>query len=196
MRCHDRVRNPRAANRGGTIVIRPSDAQVVNPPGLCLAGLAQCDVDGGEVGVCRAENGEMPEFAVGWLRTGLDLEFRAFLNDILDTVPLQTGNFEEARGMGRIATQANALKVEAEAGVVAELCEPNLRNRGSVALQHLRAGRGFILDLRRRDDLESVKDKPMIRNRNWVNVAVLPIFAVRRCLDIIKLGHSQHPSGP
>ena len=80
----------------------------------------------------------MPKLTVGWLWTGLHLELRALLDDILDTVPLQTRNFKKAWGMGRVATQANTLEVKAKAGVIAELCEPDLRNRRSVTLQHLR----------------------------------------------------------
>lgn len=79
------------------------------------------------------------------------------LDDIFDPIPLQAGEPEDARSVDRIAPQSHALEVEVEAKAAPKSRESDLCDGGSIVLQQLMPGTGFVFRCLRSSDAEPVR---------------------------------------
>jgi len=92
------------------------------------------------------------------------------LHDVLDAIPLQAGDVEDARLIYGIAAKAHTEEVKTEARVRLKLSESNVSSRVKrrVVLHHLGSGRRIVPASWRRYNKEARgEEEPVIGERNW-----------------------------
>lgn len=171
-RNHDGVGHPVAAARRTAVIVGPGDLEIIAPPHSGLSANSQCDVDCGEV--AEGHSGRRVQMlvikaAIRALSAGSNLEAPTRLHNVLDAIPLQAGDVENARFIRRIAAKAHAEEVETEAGVRLKLSEPNVSSgiKRGVVLHHLGSRRRLVPGGWWRDNKEPRgEEEPVIRERN------------------------------